>query len=144
MTERRPVHIPAHVLVMLSASTAAYAITLAGVAGAQSANEAALAAARDPLARQVDQVTAGHDQLADRLDRAAADYAAAAQAYLAAGGGLRALQDDLAGLSGVVAGIDGVSRALPATVSLPTVRGSVSAGRAPASHATTGASGTVR
>jgi hypothetical protein len=141
MTERQSTRIPAHVLVMLSASTALYALVLAGVAGVQSRDDAALAAARDPVVRAIEQVAAGHDELGDRLDRARAGYAAAAQAYGAAGAVITTLQDRLDELAAAVAQIDGVSRSLPTSVRLPAVRGSVSAGAAPATHATTRASG---
>src|SRR6185503_4653125 len=62
MTERSARLVPPHVLVMLSTSTAAYALALAGVAGQQSAADASLAAERAPLARAVEQVSVGHDQ----------------------------------------------------------------------------------
>jgi hypothetical protein len=126
---------------MLSASTALYAVVLAGVAGVQSRDDAALAAAREPVNRAVEQVVAGHDELGDRLERARAGYAAAAESYRAAGGALSTLQGQLGDLATVVAGIDGVSRSLPAGVRLPTIRGSVSGAGAPTTHATTRASG---
>jgi hypothetical protein len=141
MTERAKARFPAHVFVMLSASTAAYAIALAAVAGLQSADDAALAAARDPVARAVEQVSAGRDDVLGRLDRARAVYAALAESYGAAGGSLTALEAQLAALSSSVAAIDGASRSLPTSVRLPRVAGSVSGGSAPATHATTRASG---
>ncbi|HTK45312.1 MAG TPA: hypothetical protein VL749_08165 [Patescibacteria group bacterium] len=141
MTERQPARIPAHVFVMLSASTAVYALVLAGVAGVQSRDDAALAAARDPVARAIEQVAAGHDELGDRLDRARAGYAAAAQAYGAAGGAFTTLHGHLDALAAAVAKVDGVSRSLPTTIRLPSVRSSVSGGGAPTTHATTRASG---
>jgi hypothetical protein len=141
MTERRQARIPAHVFVMLSASTAVYALALAGVAGVQSRDDAALAAARDPVARAIEHVATGHDELGDRLDRARASYAAAAQAYGAAGGTITTLQGRLDELAAAVAQIDGVSRSLPTSIRLPAVRGSVSGGSAPTTHATTRASG---
>jgi len=141
MTERQPARIPAHVFVMLSASTAVYALALAGIAGVQSRDDAALAAARGPATRAIEQLAAGHDQLGDRLDRARAAYAAAAESYRAIGGALGTLEGQLGDLGTVVAGIDGVSRTLSASVRLPAIRGSVSGGGVPATHATTRASG---
>jgi hypothetical protein len=140
MTERQAARIPVNVFVLLSASTAAYALVLAGVAGVQSRDDAALAAARDPVANAIEQVAAGHDALADQLQRARAGYAAAAAAYTAAGGELTGLDGLLGNLATVVADIDGVSRSLPSSVRLPAIRGSVSGG-APSTHATTRASG---
>jgi ABC-type transporter Mla subunit MlaD len=141
MTERQPARLPAHVFVMLSASTATYALALAVVAGVQSADEAALTASRDPVARAVAELAAGHDELGDRLDRARAVYAQTAQQYAAAGGSIGTLETSLGALSTTVAAIDGVSRSLPSRVRLPSVAGAVSGGRAPATHGTTGASG---
>ena len=141
MTERGSGRVPPHVLVMLSASTAAYAVALAAVAGVQSADDAALAAARDPIANAVEQVAAAHDQIGDRLDRGRALYAAVAQAYAAAGGSMTTLEAQLGTLAKTVDAIDGVSRSLPSTVRLPSIAGSVGGARAPATHATTGASG---
>jgi hypothetical protein len=141
MTDRQPFRIPPHVFVLLSASTAAYAITLAGVAGLQSANEAALGAERGPVAHAIEEVGAGHDALLERLERSRAAYAAAARSYLVAGTTLPTFEAGLADLATVVASIDGVSRSLPTAVRLPSIRGSVPGGRAPATHATTGASG---
>jgi hypothetical protein len=141
MTERGPVRLPAHVFVMLGASTGAYAIALAAVAGLQSADEAALVAARGPVAQAVEDVSASRDALLVRLDRARAAYAAAAQSYVAAGGTLEALEGRLGALAAKVAEIDGASRALPTSVRLPKVAGSIAGSRAPATHATTGASG---
>jgi hypothetical protein len=141
MTEHGARRVPPHVLVMLSASTALYALSLAGVAGQQSAADASLAAARDPLARAVEQVAAGHDRMGAQLDGARARYAAAAQAYLAAGDSMTTLEAQLGTLSKAVSEVAGVSRSLPSTVRLPSVAGSVAGGRAPATHATTGASG---
>lgn len=140
MTERQAARFPAHVFVMLSASTAAYALALAAVTGLQSADDAALAAARDPVANAVEQLAAGHDQLGARLDRGRAVYAGAAQDYVAAGGSLATLEAQLGVLSKTVDAIDGVSRSLPSTLRLPSVARSV-AGTRPASHGTTGASG---
>jgi len=141
MTERVSRPLPPHVLVMLGASTAAYAVALAAVAGVQSADEAALAAARDPVARAVEQVAAGHDQIEDRLDRGRYLYVAVAEAYAAAGGSMATLEAQLGTLATTVDAIDGVSRSLPSLARLQSIAGSVAGGRAPMTHATTGASG---
>jgi hypothetical protein len=141
MTEQGARRVPPHVLVMLSASTAAYALALAGVAGQQSAADSSLAAARDPLTKAVEQVAAGHDQMGAQLDGARARYAAVAQAYLAVGDSISGLEAQLGTLSKAVSAVAGVSRSLPSTVRLPAVAGSVAGARAPATHATTGASG---
>lgn len=133
--------LPSHVWVMLGASTAGYALMLAGVAGLQSRNEADLIAARQPAADGVALVSLGHDGLQERIDAARAAYAATVNAYVAAGGNLDSLHEQVALLSGLVAEIDGVSRSLPTTVKLPVVRRSVSSVSAPKTSGTTGASG---
>lgn len=132
---------PGHVWVMLGASTAGYALMLAGVAGLQSRNEADLIAARRPAVDGVAQVASGHDWLQQRLDAARANYGATVDAYAAAGGTLDALHEQVGLLAGLVAEIDGVSRTLPTTVKLPAVKRSVSSVSAPSTSGTTGASG---
>jgi hypothetical protein len=133
--------LPAHVWVMLGASTAGYALLLAGVAGLQSRNEADLIAARQPAVDGVAAVASGHDALIRRLEDARAAYAATVDRYVAAGGSLDALDGNLGSLAGLVAEIDGVSRSLPTSVKLPAVKRSVSSVSAPSTSGTTGASG---
>jgi hypothetical protein len=136
--------LPAHVLVLLAASTAGYALMLAAVTGLQSRSEAALAAARQPAVDGVAQVRAGHDDLTTQLDAAQADYNSTVAAYVAAGGSLDALTSRLTVLTSLVGEIDGVSRSMPAAVKLPTVHTSVGTVRSPTTQSTTGASGTVK
>jgi hypothetical protein len=133
--------VPTHVWVMLGASTAGYALVLAGVAALQSDAEAGLIAARQPAVEGVAGLASGHDELTRRLDAARAGYTTAADAYVAAGSTLDALQDQVALLAGVVAEIDGVSRSMPSAVKLPAVRRTVATVKAPATSGTTGASG---
>jgi hypothetical protein len=132
---------PSHVWVMLGASTAGYALLLAGVAGLQSRSEAALIAARSPAVDGVAEIVAGHDTLTARLDAARAAYAATADSYVAAGGWLEALDAQVGRLAGLVAEIDGVSRTLPSSVKMPAVKRSVSSVKVPSTSGTTGASG---
>jgi hypothetical protein len=141
MTDR--LRVPTHVLALLSASTAAYAVLLAGVAGAQSGGEAALIANRQPVQVGVESLSAAHDALAAQLDRARLAYADAANAYTAAGGGLDALEASLTGLASTVSDINGVATSLPTTVKLPPVR-TITKVSVPATHTTTGASGVVK
>jgi hypothetical protein len=142
MTEPRAlVRVPSHVWVMLGASTAGYALLLAGVAGLQSRSETALITARQPAVDGIARITTGHDGLRDRLDSARAAYAATVDAYLAAGGSLEALDGQVSRLAGLVAEIDGVSRTLPSSVKMPAVKRSVSSVSVPSTSGTTGASG---
>ena len=133
--------LPAHVMVMLAASTAGYALMLAAVTGLQSRSEAALAAARQPAVDGVARLRAGHDDLTTTLDAAQADYNASVAAYVAAGGSLDTLTSKLAVLSSLVGEIDGVSRSMPAAIKLPAVHTSVGTVRSPSTQSTTGASG---
>jgi len=132
--------VPAHIGVMLGLSTAAYAVTLAGVAADQSQAEAATAAARAPAVAAVDSLTHGNDDVDAALARADTMLAAVSRDYQLAGERLAALEGALNGFAGSVAQINGVSRALPASVPLPAVTMS-SRSSVPATHATTGASG---
>ena len=132
--------IPAHIGVMLGLSTAAYAVTLAGVAADQSQADAATAAARAPAVAAVDSLSRANDAMDAALGRADGELAAVGRVYDQAGGRLTALEAALAGFAGSVSEINGVSQALPATVPLPRISTS-SRTSVPATHATTGASG---
>jgi hypothetical protein len=133
--------LPTHVWVLFGASTAGYALLLAGVAALQSNADADLVAARQPAVDGVAEVVAGHDALSKRLEAAGAGYSAAADAYTAAGGTLDALHAQVGLLAGLVAEIDGVSRSMPDAVKLPAVRRTVVTTKAPTTSGTTGASG---
>lgn len=133
--------LPTHVWVLFGASTAGYALMLAGVAAFQSNVEADLTAARQPAVDGVAQLVAGHDALSDRLDAASAKYGATVDAYVSAGGTLDALHSQVGLLAGLVAEIDGVSRSMPDAVKLPAVRKTVTSTRSPSTSGTTGASG---
>ena len=138
---RWELRLPAHIGIFLGASTAAYAVALAGVTALQATSEAALIAERAPVVAGIDAVAARNEQLATALSKAGADYQAATDAYVASGGRLADLEQALAALSSTVAKIDGVSRSLPTAVNLPKVVGRITTSTAPATSATTGASG---
>lgn len=138
---RLELHLPAHIGVFLGASTAAYAVTLAGVTALQAQGEAALIADRAPVVAGIDSIAARNEQLAAALSAAGTEYQAASDAYVANGGRLADLEQALAALASKVAQIDGVSRSLPAGVNLPKVARRVTTSTAPATSATTGASG---
>jgi hypothetical protein len=140
MNDRTWLGLPSHVIVMLGASTAAYALVLAGVAGLQSRNEADLAAMRAPAVNGLAELQAGQDAISARLQAAQDAYNAAVQAYGNSGLSLGALQADLGAFADAVGAIDGVSRSMPSSVSLPKVSRSAGAG-APSTQGTTGASG---
>lgn len=133
--------IPPHVGVMLGVSTAAYAVTLAGVTGLQAGGEAALAAERAPAIARIEDLATRNAALTADLQLAGKSYDTAAQAYLAAGGRMADLEAALANLATSVQRIDGVSRSMPTGVTLPRVGRATSGGGAPATSSTTGASG---
>lgn len=142
MTERRlRLSLPPNLFVLLGASTAGYALLLAGVAGLQSRAEASLAAAREPAVSGIEDLAAGHDALRARLDATRDAYAGAVDTLLAATDWLDRLDAELATFAGLVTEIDGTARRLPDRVKIPPVQRSVSQVRMPATQATTGASG---
>ena len=133
--------LPTHIWVLFGASTAGYALVLAGVAAFQSNVEADLITRRQPAVDGVAQLAAGHDALSERLDAAGVEYGATVNAYVAAGGTLDALHSQVGLLAGLVAEIDGVSRSMPDAVKLPAVRKTVTSTKSPSTSGTTGASG---
>ena len=139
-TERTWFGLPSHVVVMLGASTATYALVLAGVAGVQSRTEADIAALRAPAVNGVTELAAGHEAVGSRLQAAQDVYNRAVQAYVDAGGSLDSVEARLADFATIVGQIDGVSRSMPTTVKLPPVQRASGAG-APKTQGTTGASG---
>ena len=133
--------VPPHVTVMLGVSTAAYAVTLAGVTGMQATSEAGLAAQRAPAIARVQDLATRNDALAADLALAGQRFDAVAAAYVAAGGRVSDLESALASLATSTHAIDGVSRSLPTGAALPRVTRVAVGGTAPATSATTGASG---
>ena len=141
MTERAgAAGLPPNILLLLGASTAAYALTLAGVAALQARSEATLAAARAPAAVGISELARGHDELLARLELASRRYEAAAREYMATTSTFAGVDDGLSSLAALVQEIDGVSRTLPTTVRVAPPRTTVRIS-APATSATTGASG---
>lgn len=138
---RFELRLPPHIGVFLGASTAAYAVSLAGVTVLQARSEAALVADRAPVVAGIDAVAARNELLTAALSAAGVDYQAATDAYVANGGRLADLEQALATLASKVAQIDGVSRSLPTSINLPKVVRRVTTSSAPATSATTGASG---
>lgn len=140
-TARFRVRMPAHVILMLGASTAGYAVVLAGVAALQSQAEAAISSARLPGLVALDSGADANDLLSARLDVARDEYADVAAAYETVSRRLDDMHAGLVQLTTIVGKIEGASRALPATVQLPAVRASVPVTRMPVTDATTRASG---
>jgi hypothetical protein len=122
-------------------SAATYAVTLAGVAGLQAADDRARIEAQQPSVDALAVLTSHNDDLATRLDRSATVYDALAAGYDPLVGNLATLETRIDELSGTVAAIVRSSANLPSRAPIGTsVRAAPKSSR-PTSHATTGASG---
>jgi hypothetical protein len=139
MTDRR---VPLHLAVLLGTSTAAYAVSLAGVAAFQSQADRAAIERQDPSVAAADRLVAGHDQLQSDLDLTAQAFEAAAARYDAIAADLSSLDAALADHAARMAKVSGAARALPQHVSLPSVTRVVTRTVSkPRVSASTGASG---
>jgi len=128
--------------VMLGASTALYAGTMAGVALLQSDADRALSQRQAPAQDAVSRLQDGHDRLDAAIGKAADAYARAASRYDALAPTLTDTEASLSDLASRVEIISGAARALPARISLPPITRVVRAtGTRPKTSATTGASG---
>lgn len=134
---------PLHLAVMFGASTALYAISMAGVASIQSKDDHALAARQAPAEKAATRLQEGHDALEARLAAAAAAYARAAAGYDAMASTLETTEAALGEYAGRVGVVSGASKALPNQVSLPKVSSKVvvKTTSRPKTSASTGASG---
>ena len=140
MTESRR---PLHLAVLFGASTALYALTMAGVAALQSGADRTLIARQAPADDAADRLRAGHDALDARLARLAAVYARAASAYGTVSSSLEVTESSLDDYAVRVEAVSGAAQALPARVRLPTVSTKVVTRTTtrPRTSASTGASG---
>lgn len=140
MTEPRR---PLHLAVMFGASTALYAVIMAGVASIQSKDDQVLIAKQAPGDDAATRLQDGHDALEARLARAATAYAGAAARYDALASTLETTETALGEYADRVGAVSGASKALPARVSLPAVSTKVVVRRTsrPKTTASTGASG---
>jgi hypothetical protein len=133
---------PLHLVVMVGASTALYAISLAGVTAIQSNADRALIVRQSPAENATTRVGKVNDRLETSLARAADAYTDAAARYDALAPRLESMETSLEQLAGRVQAVSGAARALPGRVSLPTVHRSAPAALArPRTSANTGASG---
>ena len=138
---------PARAGLLLGASAAVYAVTLAGVSGWQAEAADAATAARASRMDAVTQARAANDRLEATLARLDSGAKQLVDAYGTAAGDTSDYQARLDELSALVAEVQGTAAALPARIQLPTVTvhgaiaGSTRSSRAPATSARTGASG---
>ena len=133
---------PLHLAIMLGASTALYAGSLACVALLQSDADRALTERQAPAKDAVARIHVGHDRLDAAIGQAADAYARAASRYEALTPTLTNTETSLSDLASRVETISGAARALPARISLPPITKVVrTTSTRPRTSATTGASG---
>jgi hypothetical protein len=134
---------PLHLAVMLGASTALYAGSMAGVALLQSDADRALTERQAPAEDAVARLHDGHDRLDAAIGETADAYARAASRYEALTPTLTDTEASLSDLASRVETISGAARALPARISLPPVTRTVvrTTSARPKTSASTGASG---
>ncbi len=135
---------PARAGMLIGVSAAVYAVSLAGVAGLQFQTEAATAEAQAPIVTAVERTRAANDALEAALLAADSRAQALEADYAKMGPDAAAFQQRLNELASLVAQVQGSAAALPASISLPTVKthGAVArSGKAPATAAVTSASG---
>ena len=132
---------------LLGASAAVYAVTLAGVSGWQAEASGATAAAGAAGLDAVARARAANDRLQATLDDLDARARRLVDGYGTAADDAAAYQGRLDALASLVAEVQGTAASLPARIQLPavTVHGAISgtsrAGGAPATSGRTGASG---
>jgi len=136
---RTIVHLP----LLAAASASLYAVALAGVTLLQAQHDAAVAAARQPLADAAEVAAIQRGAAQRALRRATMALSAASGAYEGTASASGQLDATLAALAEQVALVTGAAAQLPTRVALPAApsRVVVVAPAAPATQATTGASG---
>jgi len=138
---------PLHLAVMIGASTAVYAASLAAVTAFQSSDDRALMQRQAPAEDAVTRLRGGHDRLERSIGQAADAYGRAAGNYDALTPQLVDTESSLTDLAGRVATITGAARSLPSKISLPPISrtvvrtSSTGATSRPKTSASTGASG---
>jgi len=135
---RRPIHLA----VLVGASTALYAVSLAGVTALQSGTDQAAIDDASPVAAAADRLRDGHDQLEDAVTAAESRYARTAARYDALTADISAVEDSLQAYANRMAAVGGATKSLPSKMSLPTVARAVrSSASKPVVRSTTTASG---
>jgi hypothetical protein len=134
---------PLHLAVMVGASTAVYAASLAAVTAFQSNDDRALTQRQAPAENAVSRLRAGQDRLETSIGQAADAYDQAAGSYDALGPRLLDTESSLTDLAGRVQAITGAAQALPGKISLPAISRTVirTTTSKPKTSGSTGASG---
>lgn len=140
MTEARR---PLHLAVLAGLCAGAYAGSLALVTMVQSSADAALTAERAPIRDVAATIAAQHDALEATAAAAIRRYGQVTDRYGALLPNLATVETSLDALAKTTAGVTDSTLAFPTHISLPTVQAAPRIVRvaAPATHATTGASG---
>lgn len=129
---------------MIGASTALYAVSMAGVTAIQSSDDRTLVTRQSPAEAAVTRLRDGHDRLETAIDKATDDYGRAAGGYDALEPRLSEMETSLDQLTGRVTTVSGAARALPGRVSMPAISRTVTRTvrtSKPKTNASTGASG---
>jgi hypothetical protein len=136
---------PARAGMLIGASAAIYAVSVASVAGLQAQGDAEVIARRQPYLDTLAQTRAANDELEAALLQADAETRALGGFYARAGESVAAYEARLDTLAALVAEVKGSAAALPSRISLPkvSIQGAVRTGgtSAPATTSTSGASG---
>jgi len=134
---------PARAGMLLGASAAIYAVSLAAVSGLQYQTEADLAARHQPMLDTIVQARSANDALEATIAVADARVRDLAAAYDSAGNDVAGYQARLNDLASLVAKVQGSAAAMATTITLPSVsvHGAIGGSRsAPATVAKTSAS----
>ena len=137
---------PARAGILLGASAAVYAVSLAAVAAFQAADDRAVAAGRQPYLDAIAESRAAGDALEARLATIGASARALADQWTDTSNDIAAYEANLDDLAALVAEVEGSTTALPARIKLPSVsvHGPVASGGSrarPSTTTTTRASG---
>jgi hypothetical protein len=134
---RRPIHLG----IVIGLSTGVYALSLAGVTGLQSGQNAQLAADRGPAADVATRLEAANADLEARLAAAQSAFDASASTYSSVTDDLASYEGRLKALGETIGGlVKGASVSVPTGGSLPRVSSGGSVAKPPV-HTTTSASG---
>jgi hypothetical protein len=120
---------PARAAILIGASAAVYAVTLAAVAGLQASDDAAIAARRQPYLDAIADGRAANDALEAAIGDAGVQAQSLASTYALSADELAAYEARLDALAALVAETQGSMAALPRRINLPnvTMRGPIAA-----------------
>lgn len=133
---------PTRAGMLIGASAAIYAVSLAAVSGLQYQSQAELAARNQPMLDAVSSTRAANDALEASIQAASVRLQSVAADYGTVGQDMTAYQARLDSLAALVAKVRGSAAAMSTHMSLPSVsiHGAVGGGSAPRTTSTTSAS----